>query len=945
VKRARRIAWFAALCLWTAVRAEGRQPSGATAWSEVRVPGGVAAVARALDLGPSVEPERLLPLLARRLYGIPAALHEPTTERVRRLEQLLAADGGLRAPEEGETIPLPLSPHAWARAVFRTSVPDDRLFAAIAGDRRAALLACGLAALDEGTLRALDASAPLLSPIADRHAARFAAFGRSLRLRDGRVETPGGDEARPLWEAAVGASVAAPERFVDALLARDGGRLAYLYDTIAALDPARARFALGLWLPEERRLDRFAALVAGFGGAYRHEWQPDERPFVRFSADAAWLLTQVAVGADGAPRGPAWRSLWERVFESRDVPAEPVAFGASALSGAVDAATLVGLVAQGPRGERASRLATFAFGQRVFGDVAPEEAAALLVALRAYRRYPMLGASLERIGVKAPALHAAAARRAVDLMSADPGRAGLATRQFQGALVLVTQARLTRVIDRETAERLVRSLVALRLNDGRYDGAVASWIRDSLLPALPLSPGSIEDRALAALAGIGTTARGVHARVITWEGRSYRVDLPASELARLRRVRSRQGGVTLDEALAVSDLAAVMTAGIPAERAAEIQQAIETIALQVRAIGPRVLPASTGWPPAAAILNETLVHLARPLPDNGVVPTARALVGLGDALVAEVLTSFAYATAFRDPDDRFLLGSNVAHRHDLGLESANPDLRAHAAWRLPEPQTQPGVPWYVLGSVLNLDVGLSGSALRRLGFDGELRAPVLNNNDRRSFSEAVPLTNPFVLEDADRDAIAAAVSEGRARVVASGTDAASLRALAAEASLDAWRREQILWLARRAPDRLTGVFTLSELAVLGRLPESVPLDSWGASSIAADGCLCTRFLATPDWPSVTGRADVGLLAARLPDLTLRVVELMASLGLPAALTRDILSVATLEFIERVQPADGDDWLTLSREAAALTREQVEDYASALTAGGPLMPIAAGGRAP
>ena len=120
------------------------------------------------------------------------------------------------------------------------------------------------------------------------------------------------------------------------------------------------------------------------------------------------------------------------------------------------------------------------------------------------------------------------------------------------------------------------------------------------------------------------------------------------------------------------------------------------------------------------------------------------------------------------------------------------------------------------------------------------------------------------------------------------------------------------------------------------LDGNVPLDPWGSSSVAADGCVCTRFLSVPDWPSVTGRADVGLVAARLPDLTLRVLELMSELRLPAVLTRDVLAVATLEFIEHVQPADADDWRTLSRAAAALTREQVEDYTSALTADGPLM---------
>jgi hypothetical protein len=628
------------------------------------------------------------------------------------------------------------------------------------------------------------------------------------------------------------------------------------------------------------------------------------------------------------------------VFESRDLPSDPAALvGPPARSGAIDAAALVGLVAQGSRSERASRLATFAFGQRLFGSAPLAEAPDLLVALRAYRRYPMLGAALERIGVRSPALHAAAARHAASLMT-DPGRAPVSLRLFQGALTLILQARLVRVIDQDAAEALVRSLVAVPADRGRYDGSIASWIRDSLLPALPPNTGSIEDAVLSALAGVGSTAPGVQPRAMTWEGRSYRLDLAAAELARLRRVRARQGGVTLDEALDVSRLAAALAAGVPAARAASILREIEALAVQVRAIGPRVLPAASGWPAAAAVLNETLVRLSKPLPDGGIVSTARALVGLGDALLADVLASFAYAMAFKDPDDRFLLGSNVAHRHDFGLASANADLRLHAAWRLPEPQTDPGTPWHVLGSLVNLEIGLSGSALRRMGFDGELQAPVLNSNDRRTFSQTVALMNPFDLSDTDRDAVAAALGAGRARVAAAGQDGAALEALGAEAGLDAWRRGQLPWLARLAPDRLPTLFTLSELAVLGRPPASVALDPWGASSVSADGCLCTRFLTAPDWPSVTGRADIGLVAARLPDLTLRVVELMSALELPAALTRDVLAIATLDFIDHVRPADANDWLTLSRAAAALTREQIEDYAAALTADGPMIPDAA-----
>lgn len=912
-------------------------------WAEVRVPGGVAAIARALDLTPPPDPERFLPELARRLYAVPQGKHRDTDQRLRRLAQMLDGDGPPRSAGVNEIIPLPLPPRVWSQAIFRRSIAEDRLFAAIAGDRRAALLAYGLSALDEDTLQQLARSPDMLSRLYDRHAGVFAAFGRSLRLRDGRIDVPGGDAARPLWEALVGESVTAPGRFVDALLDRDDGRLAYLYDAIAALDAPRQRFALGLWMTEGARVDYVKALYAVITSAFRTEWKPGDRPFTRVAADPAWLLLEVSVGPSGLPRGLRWTYLWERAFDSMDVPGD----SARALElldgrGVIDAALLIELVNRPLRMERAARLATYAFGQRVFADAGPAEVRDVVTALRAHQRFPMLMATLERLGVRTPALYAAAAQRAARLSDLDPKRAAVALREVQGALALIARVRAVRVVDQPTADRLVRSLVDLPLTGGRYDGGVARWLRESFLPAVaPDADGtsrSLEEGLLAALAGIGPAAPAGRPRPVTWEGRTYHVDVAAADLQRLDRIRERQGGVTLDEALAVARVGARLAAGVGP--VAAVAKELGELAVHLRAIGPRVLPRSDGWPDAVAIVHRTMQALSEgPLPRNsdGSVPGARPLVELGEALVADVLASFAYAMAFRDPDDRFVLGSNVAHRHDFGLGLPGDEARQRTAWRLAEPQVLPGQPWHVTGSLLGLDVGLATAGLRRLGFDGALRAPVLNSNDRRTFAESVALMNVLDLTDADRDAIAAAIGAGRARVARAGVDPDALEALAVEAGLDGWRRQQVAWVARRQPDRVASMFAVSELLILGRPAPTVSLDAWGSSSLAANGCLCTRLLAAPDWPSVVGRADTGLLGARTPDLTLRAVELMAELGLPAALTRDVLAIATQEFVDRVQPSDAHDWVTLVRAAAALTREQIEDYTAALTSDGPLIP--------
>jgi hypothetical protein len=64
---------------------------------------------------------------------------------------------------------------------------------------------------------------------------------------------------------------------------------------------------------------------------------------------------------------------------------------------------------------------------------------------------------------------------------------------------------------------------------------------------------------------------------------------------------------------------------------------------------------------------------------------------------------------------------------------------------------------------------------------------------------------------------------------------------------------------------------------------------------------------------------------------------LRELGLPAATTPYVLTAAVQDYIDDVRPADNDDWLTLVRAAQAIPRERIEDYAAALTAGGPLIP--------
>jgi hypothetical protein len=64
---------------------------------------------------------------------------------------------------------------------------------------------------------------------------------------------------------------------------------------------------------------------------------------------------------------------------------------------------------------------------------------------------------------------------------------------------------------------------------------------------------------------------------------------------------------------------------------------------------------------------------------------------------------------------------------------------------------------------------------------------------------------------------------------------------------------------------------------------------------------------------------------------------LAELKLPAALARAVLATAMQDYVDRVKPLHADDWLTMVRSAQALSKARIDEYVSALTASGPLVP--------
>ena len=892
---------------------------------------GLAAVARALGIDPPPERARFISEITRLANNISA-------------DRRALASSLARSAEPTVTVPVPLPTAVWSDAVFRRRVAPGELVSEILADRQAALLCHGLAALDDQTLQFLIERPDVVAFLYQRAAAAFAGFANSLRIRGNRVVTPGGDAAIPLWQSAVGEEVTRPDRFVRQLFSRSEGRLAYLYDGISQLEPPHAAFALGLWMTDGKvRASRFKALIDLARGAHR-EWKIGILPFARPIHDVISLLTRVRVAPDGRPLPPASRSLWARVLESDELPADGSTLPDTVADDPFDAAWLADTMLAGELHQRSERLDQLSFGQRAFSSAPAADRLDVFLALRAFERYRTLVLTLDRLGVTNPGVYAAAVRHASRLSTADRSRAAAALAQFQSALAFITRLHLIRSIDLKRTEALVTSLAAVPVSEDGYRGYLLEWF-DRELRGLSTGDVSVEDGLIARLAGVRSdTAPGAE---VEWEGQVYRFDLPTAEERRIRQIREKQNGLPLDLALDLATVARRLTAeSTPADGA----QSLGTLKAAVAAITAWSKSNFSGVTGSADLSRELLAPIERVASelDRATTPAdarrtariAEPLMPVAETIAADAMLSLAYAIDLGDPEGTVLNAGNVAHRHDFGIGIDDGAARTRFAWSIPRQEVAPGVPWHVRGSALGLDLGLASLGLRRVDTTRVADAPRLTSNERQTFALSVALLNPFTMTDADRNSVAEAIARGadRIRMVTPAT----VEPLAADAALDGRRRRALQWAVLNDPDHTASLFSLTELLYLGGAPAQPVLDAWGMAGIATSGCLCTRLARPGQWLNLIGRPQLGLLSTAVADVNLRVAFTLRELGLPAGIARHVLSAAVQDYIDEVRPSDTDDWLTLVRTAQLIPRERIEDYVAAVTADGPLIPVRSSG---
>lgn len=896
-------------------------------WSDVPLPGGRAGLLPRIGLSTDVPRALVLGEILR----VAHASRDPNAPVVRTLTQYFAAP-----PEGSELVPVPLSLVEW-RVLLGDNVTDSSLLARLIVDRRAALLCFGLLQLDPETRAFVGSDGALMRRMYERHSGILAAFGQSLQVRGGALALPGGEAARAVWSSLIGETITDTPRAILRLVEADNGRLLYFLDTVSRLDPPRQALVIAD-RADEAPGTRLRSIYRTFT-RIEPGWRLGDFPFVRLGADPALVLSAMQP-ENGQVRQT--QAFWRAVLDDGTLVKDHRKRWADLDDGErAEPAWILNRITGDALPQRLEGMQVHAFAERTTDRLRGAPAADVAWLARAFRRYPALLLTLERLDVVDVDVLVRLVNHASRLsaVSADVARHEQTLAIFQAPLTLLVRARQVKAISAETARTLVASFSRLVPSETGYGRAVGAWLDTELLPALGHDPttdgASPEATLLEALAGLRTPAAADGATVI-WESHSYRVDLAAPELVRLTEIRGLQEGNTLDTALAATRLGASISGKDGAAAAQQISAALRTLAETVQPI--EVSERTTASPPVDA--RGALVAVARDLDRINARADAKRVAAIAarlghveDALLADVLTSLLYAIWIGDPQGQAFLAGNVARRHDFGLRLMTASERAGTPWLLPLETSGSGQPWHLRGALLGLDIGLSRLALRRTRLDLPDNQPTLNESDRRTLVTTLALTNPYEIDQASADLLIRWLREGRAMA---GTPS-RLEERLDRLSLDGRRVEAIRWAARHATEEIESLLLRTELVLLAQ-DQATPLpDVWGQAATARTGCLCLDFPNPPAIDRVMGRPGTGLITARIADLKLRVLEMLDDLKLPAILARGVLASATQDYLDDVRPAHGDDWLALVRHVDRLHQDRFDDYVAALTAGGPLVP--------
>lgn len=505
------------------------------------------------DRGPAIA------LLARSMFSQGGSAAERASGARRFITSLAAPGTASDAESRPITVAAPLTADHW-RDLLGPQAPKD-LFAALISNRPVLLVCAGALATDASVRALLERDRGLLRWIARTAPAAFWLAARSVAIDGERVRVPGGTDAEPIWEAIAGEKVTRVPEFLRALLSRDGGRLAWFYDSIAAMTPERRALIVGRG-PLAQQTEQMRVLYQAFRNADSN-WRLEDHPFLRGVTDPWMVASRIAITADGvAPPAAQW--FWEALFERGEVTRKTAAALEREPHIPVTLAWLTQQISSVAAKERRDRYEMVRFAQGVFGVARGDGLTDAMVALGGYRRYRALLLSLDRMGVTSPRAYSRAveAARRIDSQAGRDRKHSVVA--FQSALAILERARIAGAVDLGAAERMVLALADVAEAGDRPAHAIAQWMVNDLIEVLPplvqpdqfTASTAYESRLLQALAG----APAATAPALTWEGLDYRVDYFASEHARIKRIREQLASPGFDAALAAGNEAQIAAA-------------------------------------------------------------------------------------------------------------------------------------------------------------------------------------------------------------------------------------------------------------------------------------------------------------------------------------------------------------------------------------------------
>lgn len=825
--------------------------------------------------------------------------------------------------------PLPLGAAFWTDRFIPAPPPHDLLWA-ILSSREMSSLYYGLLALDDTTLRAVGAD-PALAKALVRHALVVPTAAPALRVENGRVLPPAGDEAATLWEDLVGKRLDRPAEFVNALLGADDGRLAHFYATVASLPAGTAAFVAGRSRGTVReRREAFGRLYATYQAAIAG-WRADAL-IQPARGGPAEVLVSIHARPDGSLEGPPWTEFWRRAFDSEAWPADAAReLGRIDDRERLDAAGLLGSVCPGVCDER--RLAAFTLLQREFPDSDLSLAPAFLSVARTRLRYPALALEIERMHLDDPAVYARLGATAARIERLDQPARAIALVQFQAAVALLARLRSVGAPAALVHEQAGR-LGALPVTAGGFDGSLVRWLLVG--PGSVLTTGDVDDPDVAAersAAGAPWQRRDLR---VEWEGVSYLVDVAATEQSRIRDARSKFSSNQLKPAVALLLLAD----DLPDALAAGRLEAWSAAVAEVVAAGRE--PAPLNW---AGVefdrVGDIPRRLAAVLRSGRRGDKDRADEGAGllrraaDLVAADALAALVYAIALYNADGGLAMSTELPRRHQLEAEGAG--LVRLSPWDIPEEPNRDLGRRHITGSLLALDAGVPELGVRRMGTGRPAEEPNMAAPFAAGLWRTAALARPWAMAPNETDAIDDARARAEAivaRWAASPPDDPLLRRAGIAGPRAGWLR----WLLVRG-EPMQALLSLEDLVRLAGWTPSAGW-TWGAGG-SPSGCLCLEMPAV-SWEGRGRPRDARIAAETAVEPALRVAVELRRRGLPSALAPGVLALLVTDLVEQSTLPHPLDVAALAEALRRVPPERFDDYIAAVPARGPLVRADVGG---